>query len=209
MARTFLASLAVLAALALPGTAHAIGGNYVFEGGTAEQRGTVRAALNASAFNWSLVPARITITIAPGSGSYARPGQIWLDADLLDAGRFSWAIVQDEYAHQVDFFLFDAATRSRLTRELGASDWCYGVAGLDHSAYGCERFASTLVWSYWPSRDNAYRPTSRNDESAAMAPAPFRALMTELTAAPLTALQRRMIQSAALAQAARTTSARR
>ncbi len=89
-------------------------------------------------------------------------------------------MVQDEYAHQVDFYLFDAGTRAYVNRELGGLDWCYGVAGLAHSDYGCERFSSTLVWAYWPSRDNAYRPESPLDESAAMAPARFRALMTEL-----------------------------
>lgn len=178
-ARTVAVSL--LAALALAGAAQAAGGDYVFDGGTPRQQKTVRAALQASAFDWSLVPARVTIHIEPGlDGSHARPGHIWLDTDLVDAGRFSWAVVQDEYAHQIDFFLFDGAMRERVNRELGGRDWCYGVAGLRHSDYGCERFSSTLVWSYWPSRQNAYRPASRHDESAAMRPARFRALMSEL-----------------------------
>jgi hypothetical protein len=183
MSRCLSAAVASIAAvLVLAGPAHAGGGDYVFDGGTARQHGQVRAALEASAFDWSVVPARITVHIAPDTGSYARPGHIWLDARVLDAGRFSWAVVQDEYAHQVDFFLFDAATRDRLNAALGARDWCYGIAGLRHHEYGCERFASTLVWSYWPSRHNAYRPTSRRDESAAMAPARFRVLMAELVA---------------------------
>jgi hypothetical protein len=177
-------SLAVIvAALSLAGPAHAAGGDYVFDGGTKWQRAEVNAALKASAFDWDLVPARITIHIRRVSGSYSRPGHIWLDADLLSAGRFAWAVVQDEYAHQVDFFLFDAATRARLSAALGAKDWCYGVIGLAHHEYGCERFASTLVWAYWPSKDNAYRPSSPSDESAAMAPAAFRALLTEVLAA--------------------------
>ena len=134
-----------------------------------------------------LVPARITIHIGRRSVSHTRPGHIYLDSRVLTAGRFAWAVVQDEYAHQVDFFLFDAATRSRLTTRLGARDWCYGVPGFLHSEYGCERFASTLVWSYWPSKDNSYRPRTASDESAAMAPAPFRALMAELIGAPRTA----------------------
>jgi hypothetical protein len=174
----------MLAVLAFAAPAHAGGGNYVFDGGSAKQRAEVRSALEASAFDWNLVPAQITVHIRRGVDSHAFPGHIWLDADLLSAGRFSWAVVQDEYAHQVDFFLFDEAKRAQLTQALGAADWCYGLPGLAHSQYGCERFASTLVWSYWPSSDNTYRPRSANDESAAMAPARFRALLGELLAAP-------------------------
>ena len=171
-------------ALGLTGTAHAAGGNYVFEGATAAQQTQVRSALDASRFNWSVVPAQVTIHVARGRGSYSTPGHVYLDADLLRAGRFAWATVQDEYAHQVDFFLFDAAKRERLNRALGGKDWCYGVAGLSHGDYGCERFASTLVWSYWQSKDNAYKPSSKNDESAAMAPAKFRALVGQLLSTP-------------------------
>jgi hypothetical protein len=175
--------LIAVAALAFTGQAQATGGDYVFDGGTAKQRTQVRAALNASSFNWSLVPEQIEIHIAPIGQSYSTRGEIWLDAKLLNAGRFSWAIVQDEYAHQVDFFLFDEATRATLNRMLGGKDWCYGIAGLLHSEYGCERFASTLVWSYWPSRDNAYRPASKRSESAAMAPTRFKALMKQIVGA--------------------------
>jgi len=185
MARTFKVALAaVVSALALAGNAQAAGGNYVFDRGTVAEQAQVRAALNASAFPWSLVPRQVTIHIGVYGTSHALPGHIYLDGGLLDAGRFAWATVQDEYAHQVDFFLFDAATRTRLTTELGAKDWCYGVAGLGHGEYGCERFASTLVWAYWPSKDNAYRPESKQDESAAMSPARFRALMATLVGAP-------------------------
>lgn len=173
-----LTSAAVFVAFA--GGAQAAGGNYVFDGATPRQQAQVKAALDASSFDWSLVPAQITIHVAPGTSSYALPGHIYLDADLLSAGRFAWATVQDEYAHQVDFFLFDAGSRERLNRELGGRDWCYGVAGFRHAEYGCERFASTLVWSYWQSRDNVYRPTSRNDESAALSPAKFRALLEQV-----------------------------
>lgn len=54
----------VLAALALPGQALAGGGNYVFDGGSAKERATVRAALEASSFNWGLVPGPVTIHVA-------------------------------------------------------------------------------------------------------------------------------------------------
>lgn len=184
MARTIKTAFAVAAAaLVLSGQAQAAGGNYVFAGGSAKQRTEVRSGLNASSFNWNLVPAQIKIHIAPVGRSYATRGEIWLDAQLLAAGRFSWAMVQDEYSHQVDFYLFDAATRTRLNTLLGGKDWCYGVSGLRHHEYGCERFASTLVWSYWPTHKNAYKPGSKNAESAAMAPARFRALMEEVVGA--------------------------
>ena len=54
--------VSLLAVLALAGTAAAGGGTYVFDGGTPIQRAQVRAALEASAFDWNLVPARVTIT---------------------------------------------------------------------------------------------------------------------------------------------------
>lgn len=180
MARVLLVLASLAAALSLAGGAQAAGGNYIFEGGTARQHAQVKAALNASAFDWSIVPAQITIYIAPGTSTFARPGHMYVDADLLNADRFAWASVQDEYAHQGDFFLFNAEQRARLNLALGGRDWCYTVAGLSHSEYGCERFTSTLVWSYWQSKDNSYRPGSRTDESAAMAPTQFRALLTEI-----------------------------
>lgn len=184
--RCLLLPFAVLAAaLVSSGQSQAAGGNYVFDGGSRMERNQVRAALNASVFDWSLVQAQITVHILRGiPSSKASPGQIWLDADLLDAAKFSWGVVQHEYAHQVDFSLFDAATRASLLGSLGGEDWCYGVPGLAHDAYGCERFASTLAWAYWPAKDNAMAPESRSDESAAMAPAKFRALMSRLIGFP-------------------------
>lgn len=184
MKRFLILVASTAAALALTGTAQAAGGNYVFDGGTPAQQGQVKAALDASAFDWNLVPARITIHVAPGTGSYARPGHIWIDADLLSAGRFAWATVQHEYGHQVDFFLLDDARRQNLRGALGAKDWCYGVQGLAHGDYGCERFASTLAWSYWQSPNNAFQPTSATDESAALKPAAFRGLLASMIGAP-------------------------
>jgi hypothetical protein len=178
--RRLLAALFVV--LAFPGTAAAAGGDYVFDGGTARERLEVRRALNASSFPWGVVPERVVVHIVPGVASHATPGHIWVDADLLDGDPFGWAVVQDEYAHQVDFFVLDDADRALLNAQLGGLDWCYGLAGLAHSAYGCERFASTLVWAYWPSPKNAYRPMTRSDESAAMAPRPFRALLGRILA---------------------------
>lgn len=180
-ARILLAT--ILSALAVAPTAAAAGGTYSFAGGTPAQRAQVRAALDASAFDWSLVPEPVTIHVVKGGGSYSTPGHVWIDSGLLAAGVFSWATVQDEYAHQLDFLLFDDATRAELTGLLGAKAWCHEVSGLRHDQYGCERFASTLVWAYWPSRANAYRPESPRDESAAMAPGAFRTLMARMLGA--------------------------
>jgi hypothetical protein len=178
--RPLLLITAILAALALPATAHARGGNYVFDGATAAEQATVRAALDASRFDWDVVGARITIHVRRGIVSHSTPGHIWLDRDLVRAGRFAWATIQDEYAHQLDFFRFDDDVRRRLTAALGAKDWCYGVRGLAHADYGCERFASMLVWTFWPSSENAYRPRSRADEAATLPPARFRALLSSV-----------------------------
>ncbi|MDX6411214.1 MAG: hypothetical protein QOE91_730 [Gaiellaceae bacterium] len=163
------------------------GGTYAFAGGTAAQQGQVKAALNASSFNWSLVPTQIVIHIAPGIPSEATVGNIWLDSNLLNAGMFSWGVVQHEYAHQVDFFLLDDAKRQILNTELGGSDWCYSVAGLLHAQYGCERFASTLAWAYWPNAANSMRPTSAKDEGGAMGAVKFRQLMGLMIGAPTAA----------------------
>jgi hypothetical protein len=94
--RLRIALVTIVAALAFAGQAQASGGNYVFAGGNAKQRTQVRSALEASSFNWSLVPAQIKIHIAPLGQSRATRGELLLDAKLLNAGRFSWATVQDE-----------------------------------------------------------------------------------------------------------------
>lgn len=163
--------------LALAGPAAGSGGHYVFDGGTRAERAQARAAIAASTFDFDLVSAQITIHIRRGVPTQSLRGDIWLNARLLDAGRFSWATVQDEYAHQIDFFLLDDMERQLLLERLGGLDWCYSVRGLHHSDYGCERFTSVFAWAYWPSKDNAYKPTSAHDESAAMPAASFRALL--------------------------------
>ena len=180
--RIFLAALACL--LVTAGTARAAGGSYAFDGGTPSQRAQVRAALDASAFDWSLVPGTVTIHIARAIESEALPGEIWLDGELLDSGRFAWGVVQHEYAHQVDFLLLTPDARAQLAAALGGTDWCYSLPGVPHGKHGCERFASTLAWAYWQVRDNCMRPESRTDEAAAMAPAAFRKLLARLIGAP-------------------------
>jgi hypothetical protein len=167
-------------ALVLVTPARALGGDVTFVGGSSAQRAEVLKALDASRFNWNVVPAQITIHIAPGEDSRAAKGEIWLDADLLAAGTFAWGVVQHEYAHQVDFFLLNDGDRAFLTRELGADAWCSDGAAERHNRLGCERFASTLAWSYWPSPLNCLKPEYADDESAAMSPSQFRALVSRL-----------------------------
>jgi len=165
-------------------SALAAGGDYTVVGGTPKEQATVQAALDASSFNWGLIPSQITINIGAIGSSYSTYGQVYVDASLLDTGRFSWGVVQHEMGHQVDFFLLDDAKRQILEQALGGKDWCYSVAGLKHSDYGCERFASELAWAYWPSPDNSMAPTPGNNEAGAMPVAQFRALLAELLGVP-------------------------
>lgn len=178
--------LLCLLGLALPGTALAAGGDYVFDGGTPRQQAQVRAALEASSFDWDVVPRQVRVHVGTYGTSHSTPGHVWLDGDLLDAGRFAWATVMDEYAHQVDYFVLDPGHRSVLRQELGTQAWCYEQSGLTHGANGCERFSSMLAWAYWPSRESSYRPESRSDESASMPAAEFRELLARLIGAPRT-----------------------
>ena len=181
--RRLLVLLAFL--LCLPaGPALAAGGDYGFAGGTPAQRAQVRAALDATSFDFGIVPKRVTVHIGGYGISHSTPGHVWLDGGLLHAGRFAWPTVIDEFAHQVDFLVLDAPRRAILQERLGAPAWCYEIAGLAHGSYGCERFSSMVAWAYWPSKENAYRPTSAADESAAMAPGEFRALLGDLLGGP-------------------------
>ena len=176
--RLVLTSIAL--ALVFSAPAFAGGGNYVFEGGTALEQTHVRDALNASSFNWGLIPQQVTIRIAPGSPTEAIPGFIWLDADLVDAGRFAWGVIQHEYAHQLDFLVLDDAKRAVLAQGLGGLAWSQtGTTAISHEQLTGERFASILSWAFWQSADNIMRPGS-NDESASMAPAGFRALLAHV-----------------------------
>jgi hypothetical protein len=158
-----------------------VGGHYVFDGGTGSEQQQVRDALDASSFDWSLVPGTVTIHIGTLAADAAVPGEIFLDARLLDSGPFAWGIVQHEYAHQVGFWLLDDAARARVTTALGASTWCYGGDPvLGHDRYGCERFASTLAWAYWQSPSNCMKPAALGAESNGMTPAGFRALLVSI-----------------------------
>jgi hypothetical protein len=170
--------LPLVLAFALAPAAHAAGGKYVFDGGTHAQRGQVKAALAASSFNWGLVPGQIVIHIGKRISSHAVAGQIWLDGGLLDTGRFSWGVVQHEYAHQVDLALLTDPMRAQLQSPLQADSWW---GSLDqHAQLGCERFADTLAWAYWESPDNVMKPDSATDEGGQMAPAAFRAALASV-----------------------------
>jgi hypothetical protein len=177
--RRLLIHLACAAAtLAVVPAAFAAGGNYGFDGGTKAQQAQVTSALNASAFPWGIVPGPVVIHIGRGIASSASPKQIWLDADLLDAGTFSWGVVQHEYAHQVDFALLAPSTRAQLHTILGGSAWCGGGEG--HANLDCERFADLVAWSYWPSADNVMKPQSATDEGGQVTPALFRAALAAI-----------------------------
>jgi hypothetical protein len=165
-ARALILLATVAAATLVPPAGRAVGGRFAFAGGTPRQQSEVRRALGASSFDWSIVPPRITIHIAPVPTSFAVPGAIWLDTALLNAGPLAWGVVQHEYAHQVDFFLLDDGSRSVLQRELGATAWCPDVP-VSRDSLGCERFASALAWAYWPSADNVMRAAVPRALSAA------------------------------------------
>ena len=171
-----------LAALALAPAAAARGGDYVFDGGTrAEQAQVKKAALDVSTFDFSVVPGPVTIHIGRGLSSSAAPGQIWLDADLLDAGRLAWGVVQHEYGHQVDFAVLTDAGRAQLQQLLGGSAWCSRAA---HAQLTCERFADLISWAYWPSSDNVLKPAGSADEGGQVSPAAFRAALAQLLPSP-------------------------
>lgn len=165
-----------LALVVAPG-ALASGGNYVFDGGTAVEQAQVTAALNASSFDFGVVPGQVTIHIRPGLDSDATPGNIWLDANLLDSGSFAWGVVQHEYGHEVDFELLTDADRAALQSLLGGSAWC---GGAPHAELTCERFADLVSWAYWSSPDNVMKPAGPADEGGQVSPAAFRAVMAQL-----------------------------
>jgi hypothetical protein len=165
-------SLVVVASLVLAPGASAKGGNYTFDGGTRAEQAQVKAALDVSSFDFSVVPGPVTIHIVSGVVPEATPGQIWLDASLLDTGRFAWGVVQHEYGHQVDFALLNDSQRARLAAALGGASWW---SAAPHAQLTCERFADLISWAYWQSPDNVMTP-----EVGAVAPTAFRALMTQL-----------------------------
>ena len=180
MARTLRSTLVFLAAaLALAGTAQAAGGDYVIEGGSAEAQATVRAALDASRFDFDRVPARITIRISGCGCAGAQPGLIVLDESVLVddslGEKYSWGLIQHEYAHQIDYFLLQDDDRASVRRVLGGKDWCYEKMGLAHDQHGCERLADVVSGAFWPTQDNVLRSDARTiaPDMAAWSPRRF------------------------------------
>jgi hypothetical protein len=169
-------SLAAVA-LGVAPAAFASGGHYVFDGGSQAEQAQVVSALNTSAFPWDIVPGPVVVHIGRGVASHAAPNQIWLDANLLDAGHFAWGVVQHEYAHEVDFAVLTAATRVKLHALLQGTSW-WGGEG--HSELDCERFADLVAWAYWMSPDNVMKPQSALDEGGQVSPAAFRVALTAL-----------------------------
>jgi hypothetical protein len=172
-----------LAVLIRAGTALAGGGNYVFAGGTAAEQANVKAALDASSFDWSIVPAQITIRIGRDYPSAAWRGTISLDSNVVDAGQLAWGTIMHEYAHQVDYVVLDDAKRTILQSAIGGRSWWF-QPDLVHSDLTSERFASTLAWAYWPKPANLLNPAELGVESGAMAPAKFRTLLNRLIGVP-------------------------
>ncbi len=167
-----IAALCAAVATTAAGPAEAGGGEIAFDGGTPRQQAQVRSALQASSFDWSVLRRRVTVHVAPGTDSFSTRGEVWLDGDLLDAGRLAWSTVQHELAHQVDLFLLDDRGRSTLQGILDAASWNGG----GHDARGSERFAETLAAAYWPSAGNLAH--------AYAAPARFRAALARLLGEP-------------------------
>jgi hypothetical protein len=99
-----------VAATLVPPAGRATGGRYAFVGGTPRERAEVTRALHASSFDWNLVP-RIAIHIAPVASSYATPGEIWLDPDLLAAGSFAWVSLAWVYWPSPENVMRVASTR--------------------------------------------------------------------------------------------------
>jgi hypothetical protein len=155
-------------------------GGYSFAGGTPRERETVRDALAASSFDWNAIPGHVTVHIRRG-GCYAEKGSVWLDPAMLAQGRASWGVIQHEFAHEVDFFLFNSRIRSSLATLLGAKVWWSDDPRLRHDQLGAERFASTLAWAYWPCRSNSIFRFA-HAEATAMPAARFHALMDALLA---------------------------
>lgn len=178
---------AFLIALALPGSAAAVlNGPITINGGNAYEQNQVRAALRVSAFDYTPIAARVTVVIArniPTSDASSN-GVVNLDANLLDAGEFSWGVTQHEMGHEVDFFYLTSADRAVLLNALGGTSWWYTAPMLLHGDYGCERLASELSWAFWPDKaQNSMHPVGVRDESNEMPLTAFRALVSQLLAA--------------------------
>ena len=115
----------------------------------------MRSALDASSFNWSVVPGPVVIHIGAADGPHAVAGEIWLDAGLLDSGRFSWGVDPARVRAPGRLRAPDGSdAHDASTALLGGSSWW----GRRARPLDCERFADAVAWAYWPSPDNVLRP---------------------------------------------------
>jgi hypothetical protein len=138
----------------VPGRATAADVTLEFSGGSDAARAEVVAALDASAFDWSVIGRPVSVQILDCGCAGSRPGVVVLDEEMLSSspyGRaYTWGIVQHEFAHQVWWYALDDGRRSELRQVLGGAELCYEQLGVPHDAHACELFASTLGWAYWP-----------------------------------------------------------
>ena len=187
--KSMVAGLAGFAALALPARPAARGGHYAFDGGTPASRPRCASRSRSAASTGTSCPTTVTIHLHRGSGSYATPGAIWIDTELARLRHVR--VGPDPARVRPPGRLLPSrrrtaqraerrARRARLVGEPGRRR----LHGPDHASLGAERFASTLAWSYWQSPANSLTPTSKKDESAAMAPASFRALLARVLGIP-------------------------
>ena len=93
-----------------PRSALAGGGSYAFAGGTPKEQATVHSALEASSFDWGLIPRTIAIHIGAVSATPTPTSarSTWTPRCSIRAAS-PGASSSTRSAHQVDFFLFDDA----------------------------------------------------------------------------------------------------
>src|SRR5258708_13813134 len=87
MRRTLLTLFSAICFFAFAQSALASGGSYAFSGGTPKEQATGHSPLEASSFNWSLIPSTITIPIGAYGDSYSTHGQAFPGATLGDSAR--------------------------------------------------------------------------------------------------------------------------
>lgn len=153
---------------------------YTVVGGTPAEQAQIGKALAASSFDWSVIGHPITVYIDGSGASDATPGDVYLDASLLDSGSFSWGTIQHEFGHQVDFFALTDQDRAQLQQAFGVGMWFGDESTAAHSAFGCERFASELSWAFWQSGSNSMGPSFIGSESSSVPTAQFRTVVAQL-----------------------------
>ena len=129
------------------------------------QQATVRAALEVSSFDWSVLPARSSSTSRRSAAPTPRPATSTSTARCSTPAASRGA--SSSTSSHTRSTSSSSTTRSarRSTQRSAAATGATASPGLAHSAYGCERFASELAWAYWPSADNSMSPAATHGES--------------------------------------------